>query len=210
MKINNVNENILKDKTFNLRKIALTLGLASSLLFLTGCGTSIEQTDNKYINQEEMDNEETKIYASLQGYRSAYSNYEEKQDVESRIKLIEETKKLSSIADNLIETKINDALGTNYNIKVNTNDGNRTLTGDNALLDCNFPMELNELVNSKDFIDSNIYKGDGSNEAWNNEINDFNKKGLKLYEEIVKNIEKDFEIDGKDLKVAKNQEQAHK
>ena len=58
MKINNVNENMLKNKTFNLRKIALTLGLASSLLFLTGCGTSIEQADSKYINDEEMDNEE--------------------------------------------------------------------------------------------------------------------------------------------------------
>jgi len=210
MKINNVNENILKDKTFNLRKIALTLGLASSLLFLTGCGTSIEQADSKYINEEEMNNEEMKIYASLQGYRSAYDNYEEKQDVQSRVKLIEETKKLSKIADNLIETKINDALGTNYEIKVNTTDGNRTLTGDSSLLDCNFPMEMNELVNSKDFIDSNIYKGDGSSDAWNNEINGFNKKGLKLYEEIVKNIDKDFEIDGKDIKVAKNQEQAHK
>lgn len=201
MKINNVNENLLKNKTFNLRKIALTLGLASSLLFLTGCGTSIEEVDNKYINQEEMDNDEIKIYASLKEYKTAYNNYQEKKDVESRVKLIEETKKLSKIADNLIEVKINDALGTNYNIKVSTNDGNRIITGNNALLDCNFPIELNELVNSKDFIDSNIYKGDGSSDAWNNEINDFNRKGLKLYEEIVKNIDKDYQIDGKNIKL---------
>lgn len=208
MKVTYVNENeIKKNKKFTLRKIAVGLALASTIL-LSGCGkdTDLEEVKNKYDidNIDELDLSERVILEKLKDYEKAYNDFQsDKDNVEKRVVLVKETKKLSDIANQLISDKINVAMGTDYEISIENVDNERKVFGDSQNLGIDIPLPLNEIMNNKDFIDSNTYGGDGSNSAWDSAIDEYNDKGMKLYESILKHVEKDYQLDGSKLEVAK-------
>lgn len=210
MKVNYVNEKELKKNKFKLRKIAVSLALASTIL-LAGCikDKDLEKIKNKYNveNVDEFDISERMIIAKLSDYEKAYNDFQsDKSDIEKRMVLISETKKLSDIANTLISDKINLAMGTDYVITIENVDNNRIVFADDQNLGIKIPGVLNELMNNKDFIDSNIYKGDGSSKEWDREINAFNNNGIALYETILKHLDKNYELDGNKLKVVENEE----
>ena len=182
------------------------LALASSIM-LAGCGKDKDLDDikGKYIESiDDLDLDERVIVEKLASYENAYSEYmNDKENVDKRVALISETKKLSSIADKLMSDKINEAIGTDSEITIRTVDNERKIFKDGENLGIDVPLNLNAIMNNKDFIDSNIYGGDGSSQAWDSAIDEFNEKGSKLYSSILENLKNDYELDGNKLKVCK-------
>lgn len=210
MKVTYVNEENIKKSNFTLRKIAVMLALASTIM-LTGCGKSqdLEEVKNKYGSEDidELDLSERVILEKLSDYEKAYNDFQsDKDNVDKRVILVRETKKLSDIANQLISNKINVAMGTDYEISVENVDNERKVFGDDQNLGIDIPLPLNEIMNNKDFIDSNVYGGDGSSSVWDNEIDEFNDNGIKLYESILKHLDTDYELDGNKIKVSKTEE----
>jgi len=184
-------------------------------LLLTGCGksTDLEEIKNKYSteNIDELDLSERAILEMLKGYEEAYNSFQSNKDnVESRKNLVSKTKDLNNIANKLIENKINVAMGTDYEITIEYNDADHKyeLFGDDQKLDLKLPNPLNEIINNKDFIASNVYGGDGSSSAWDKEIDEFNKKGMELYTSLLKYFSTDYELDGNKLEIT--EEEANK
>lgn len=210
MKVTYVNEKEVKKNNFTLRKIAAMVVLMAPLL-LTGCGkdADLEAVKNKYAveNIDDLDLSERSILEMLKGYETAYNDYQaDKGNVDKRVTLVKETKKLSDIANQLISNKINLAMGTDYEISIENVDNERKVFGDEQNLGIDVPLSLNEIMNNKDFIDSGVYGGDGSSSAWDKEIDEYNKKGMNLYESILKHLDTDYELDGNKIKVSKTEE----
>lgn len=207
MKVTYVNEKEMKKSNFTLRKIVVMLTLASSIM-LTGCGKGkdLEEIKGKYImeDMDKLDLSERLIVEKLASYEKAYNDFQaERDNIEKRVALVSETKKLSAIADKLIADKINAAIGADSEISIQNVDNERKVFKDGNNTGIDIPINLNAIMSNKDFIDSNIYGGDGSSRAWDSAIDEFNEKATKLFSSILENVDTDYELDVNKLKVAK-------
>lgn len=205
MKVTYVNENEVKKSNFTLRKIAVGLALASTIL-LSGCGKeeNLDDIRNKYITGDRYDydeNEQLTIH-DLMHYEQAYEAYQSDKSIENRVELVKQTKKLSDVANRFITRKLNTAMGTDYNITGEHSGTEEVLYADGELLDVKFPNEIETIIRNKRFIDNDTYKGDGSSNAWDKEIDSFSNQGKTLYSLLLENLDTDYEFDGNKIKVS--------
>lgn len=206
MKVTYVNEENIKKSNFTLRKIAVMLALASTIM-LTGCGKSqdLEDIRDKYLTGDRYDydeNEQLTIH-DLMHYEQAYGAYQNDKSIENRVELVKQTKKLGDVANRFITRKLNMAMGTDYNITGEHSGTEEVLYADGELLNVKFPNEIETIIRNKRFIDDDTYKGDGSSNVWDKEIDNFNDKGKTLYSLILKNLDVDYEFDDNKIKVSK-------
>lgn len=150
---------------------------------------------------------------SYDNYQTEYNNNKDsKATVKSRINLVESTKKLTNIADGVMIDKIKQALNiTDKDIKVSINrvggSGNEEIvdvinvTKNGQTLyqfeSDQVPKEMSDLLTNINGI--NIYQGNGENDAWDNEMNKYNNKGIDLYNNILGMIDNEYEVNDSKL-----------
>lgn len=219
MRVHNINEKYIKQrqqemKKFKIRAIAVSLSVAFiSSSVLAGCklNSADEKMNNvmaRYVEDNEFDISMQPILEKLEHYQKVYNEYfEDKDNLDKKVELIKETKKLEHVADLVVTKKVNDALDTNYEyVQLSHNpDGDLIFLADGELLKQKPSIAFNELANNVD--STRQYKGDGTSDKWTNSVTvDFVKEGANLSKCIAKIAGETFIVDGNRVKPGKQQE----